>query len=196
MSGLAIINSCLILSGWVYLWYFLKINRLKHARTKDFKKSVAQDVAMNAKLSELRFHMDADKAKIFQFHNGGLFFNGHSIKKMSLTHLQLRADTAPPHISDLQMLPTSLFPNMMSRFLANKGVIVWDARNAPDIFIRTRALNENLKTVMLCGIYHSETSALVGFIALNWLNEKSFEIDEPALIEFAKELGKILGRET
>jgi hypothetical protein len=48
------------------------------------------------KLTEVRVLLDADRVKLFQFHNGDHYIGGDSALKCSITHLSLKAGVSYP----------------------------------------------------------------------------------------------------
>lgn len=190
VTVLPFVNSLALFAGIVYFLISQRKERRYKRRVTSFYGNDT-DSLINSKLAKIRFDFDADKAKLFQFHNGGAFLHGHAMKKMSLSYLQVKPGVAPPNVSRLQNLPTSFFPNMMNRFLEGKGVIVWKTKDAPDAFLRTRETEENVAIVMLASVWNKHNN-LIGFISLNWTEAKVLEIDEPKLVQFADEIGELL----
>jgi hypothetical protein len=56
-------------------------------------------------LTELRVELDCARTQIVQFHNGGDFFDGNPMAKLTMTHESLRTGVSPesPNWRDLQM---------------------------------------------------------------------------------------------
>jgi len=56
-------------------------------------------------LTELRVELDCARTQVVQFHNGGSFFDGTSMAKLTMTHESVRTGVSPesPNWRDLQM---------------------------------------------------------------------------------------------
>jgi hypothetical protein len=76
------------------------------------KKTTQREVKLQDILSELRVRIDADRAYLVKFHNGGEFFDGTSIKRLTKTNESCRVGVAPDGDS-FQAVHTSLVPDLM-----------------------------------------------------------------------------------
>jgi hypothetical protein len=168
--------------------------KAKKAAVAGFSPEAEQDIKINNLLSQLLFAVHGDKAKIFRFHNGGHYFNGTSIKKFSLTHLQLRPGVAGPTHPTLKDLTSSLFPHMMSALLASRNsVLHWRTEEAPDAYLKGLHAAEGTEFTKIAAVRNAH-GELLGFLSVNWLNDQP--PDDPVrrdlMLRFARDIGIVI----
>lgn len=96
---------------------------------------IASDKQIHEKLNKLRYDSDACRTKLFQFHNGGYFMGGKSVKKMSMTHESCHPGMVPTFKGSTDMM-LSLFVNLMELSHANKPALVTTG-SLPDCFFKS-----------------------------------------------------------
>jgi hypothetical protein len=80
---------------------------------KDKKVSeISIDKNIHEHLNRLRYESDACRVKLFQYHNGGSFSNGKSMKKLSMTHESCHPGMVPTFKGNTDML-MSLFVDLL-----------------------------------------------------------------------------------
>lgn len=89
------------------------------------KKSVDFSIDKNIHeyLNRLRFESNACRAKLFQYHNGGSFSNGKSMKKMSMTHESCHPGMVPTFRGNSDLV-LSLFSDMLELVHANEPTLL------------------------------------------------------------------------
>lgn len=189
-----------IILFWLYSTY-ASDKRRENAEQKHREKSAAglspsleRDALVNARLAQLLALLDADKAKIFRFHNGGIYYNGQSIKKFSLTHIHVKTGVAAPRMTDLKDLPSSLFPHLLTELVKTKdAAISWYADEAPDDFLKSLALQEGTRFTKSVAL-RDVSGNMLGFLEIDWITQQTK--DNPhrkeVMIKFAREIGNLL----
>jgi hypothetical protein len=83
---------------------------------KDKKPKKAPDISIDKNIHEhlnrLRYESDACRVKLFQYHNGGSFSNGKSMKKLSMTHESCHPGMVPTFKGSTDMI-LSLFVDLL-----------------------------------------------------------------------------------
>jgi hypothetical protein len=81
------------------------------------------DKNINEFLNRLRYDTDACRVKVLQYHNGGFFSNGKSMKKMSMTHESCHPGMKPtlPGSNDIMV---SLFADLLEMAHENEPNLI------------------------------------------------------------------------
>ena len=67
------------------IWYRNKLEKDKKAKECPLTEAVEEDSVLLERLKEIRESVGACRAAVYQFHNGGEYFTGKSMKKYSMT---------------------------------------------------------------------------------------------------------------
>jgi hypothetical protein len=81
-------------------------------KEKSKKSQTTDDRNIQENLNKLRYDSDACRVKVIQYHNGGSFANGKSMKKMSLTHESCHPGMVPTYKNSSDQI-LSLFVDMV-----------------------------------------------------------------------------------
>ena len=91
------------------------INKLL-GKEKKGKKASTPDISIDKNIHEhlnrLRYESDACRVKLLQYHNGGSFSNGKSMKKLSMTHESCHPGMVPTFKGNTDMI-LSLFVDLL-----------------------------------------------------------------------------------
>lgn len=138
-----------------------------------------QDV-INDKLVAFRVLSNADRAKICQFHNGGKFLDGSSMKRFSVTHE--RCDIGVPFEgSTLQNIVVTIFWDLIVRMKKDDGSVVF-TRDLPDGHFKSYYKSHGIDAFNILPIRKDEL--YIGFLMAEWS-----DIDKvPSDIEIPKKV--------
>jgi len=131
-------------------------------------------------LTELRIKTDSARTQIVQFHNGGTFLDGVSMKKFSVTHESLNAGTSGEGNIKNDLL--------ISMFLDKLNTVT---KNEPKLHITTEMKNSYSKQYMINSNIVAFTilpirikNEIMGYVMIQWCSlGKVDEIDETTLSE-------------
>jgi hypothetical protein len=141
-------------------------------------------LAIQEWLNNFRTNYDFERASIFQFHNGGKFFHGKSMKKFSMTY-----ESVAPGYEKLkrvqQNILTSEYPQWVTRMLSDKCFLT-DTQNVD--YKDQRELEKLGVTQFVTVPIYSIEKQLVGFIVGHNIGEKDKDVmtHQEQMIEDAK----------
>ena len=131
-------------------------------------------------LTETRIKTDSARTQIVQFHNGGTFLDGISMKKFTVTHESLNTGTAGEGDTKKDLL--------ISMFLDKLNILI---KNEPDLYITSKLedsyskqymINSNIVAFAMLPIRRK--NEITGYVMIQWCSlPKVDEIDENELKE-------------
>lgn len=159
-------------------------------KSKTFDSTINKNAKINSLLSELRVIYHADRAMLFQLHNGEYFLSGESNMKSSMTHFVVRTGVACPIGNLYQNVPTT---HLVGTFhdLKEIGSSWYEIGHSEcDPTLRHLLALVGTKWAMIVPVRKS-SDAWMGFIALSWMEEvKKPSLDE--LQSYAQQIADIL----
>lgn len=120
--------------------------------------------AMHETLTELRVELDAARVSIVQFHNGGNFFDGTPMTKLTMSHESLRNGIAQeaPNWRELQM---PLMIPLLER-VQNDSPELYITSEDNDSYAQQQLNAGNVLAYTVLPLYKS--NAFVGFVMCHW----------------------------
>jgi hypothetical protein len=180
-----IVSSAVTLTG-VFLSWFLKY---KYGEYKNRKvtREISQSKLVQTILEQQLTEYKAQRAFIFQRHNGGKFKTGRSMNKLSTTYEALEEGVST-EFKEYQNLPITLYSGLVDSVQTERGIfpIVDDI---DDILTKAFFVQRGTKSAIVYPI--SRGPELLGMVGFEWTHkvEKMIEQD---YVEF-KEDGKVIG---
>lgn len=133
-------------------------------------------------IAEVRENYEFDRVIVSQFHNGGKFFNGKSMKKFSATY-----ESVSPGISKIkreyQNLLVSEFPQMFSKLLTDDVVYILEGCEECPGMAREMAAQGIVQSVVIP--IQGLRGDLVGFISCHNIGESDDRIDPTLTAELS-----------
>ena len=143
-------------------------------------------------IADVRENYGFDRVIVSQFHNGGKFFNGKSMKKFSATY-----ESVSPGISKIkreyQNLLVSEFPQMFSKLLTDDVVYILEGCEECPGMAREMAAQGIVQAVIIP--IKGLRGDLVGFISCHNIGDRDDQVDQkisPELSAIAKQLSGYL----
>ena len=141
-------------------------------------------------LENLRKEFHFDRVGICQFHNGGKFFKGHSMKKFSMSY-----ESTAPGIEkvkrNIQNIMVSEFPHLVNGLLSHDNITLNQTSEGYPNTTRDMVI-----TGVVLSIYipiRGLTGDLGGFIVCQNITEHSIKIDEDVLEDMTNMANQISG---
>tara|TARA_R100000008_G_C3569439_1_gene161134 strand:+ start:518 stop:1150 length:633 start_codon:yes stop_codon:yes gene_type:complete len=140
-------------------------------------------------LTELRVKTDCARAQIVQFHNGGEFLNGVSMKKQSLTHESLRKGVSSEREVKQDLL--------LSMCIDGLTLVLEDN---PEIYMVSdledswcKQFMENSNTIAFSFLPIRQNNQAIGYVMSQWCSlAKADEIDTEIVSEWMETSRKII----
>ena len=140
-------------------------------------------------LTELRVDLDCARTQVVQFHNGGNFFDGNPMAKMTITHESLRNGLSPesPNWRDLQM-PLMIHLLEKAKSECSGLFLVGDE---DDSYSKQQLSAANVLAYAVSPLYNGNSFS--GFVMCQWCAwNKVDEVDEQRVISKITESAEVL----
>lgn len=179
-----LIKEALVVLKDIFLWWRKK------------KKTLKEDLDSSEKISLILANMleefEADRATVFQFHNGEYFYTGHSIDKMSNTH-----EVVTKGVSKEQMFSSGIFTSPFRSFmrdLLSSPVIVYSDVESVECFnTKTFFIERGAKSV-IASLLRDGSDRPVGFIGFEYVkrHEPGISKENKSIVQAARSVYDLL----
>lgn len=158
----------------------------------DASKMVSKNTAIRDLLIEARVSQDADRAKLFQFHNGDFYVSGESVMKLSMTHVVMASGVAYPHLSNTayNSIPTSYLTRLLGSLHENDVVIVKTDELEDDHYMKHIFVSHGVKSSIMTIVKDAKNN-WIGVIVCSWIKEVN-GFDTDMLLASATKIGSEL----
>tara|TARA_Y100000034_G_C6726197_1_gene321446 strand:+ start:60 stop:728 length:669 start_codon:yes stop_codon:yes gene_type:complete len=145
-------------------------------------------------LTELRVKLNADRGLIIQFHNGGQFLDGSSVKRFSLTHESCVVGTSES-MGQRQNLLASTFTDLLDHLSKDSPVIEVTSNLSDSHFKRHLESNHTL-VFSLVPIKDVRGVLVTGFLLVEWCNWDNADLidDDKVMIDIPQYVRYIEGQ--
>ena len=155
-----------------------------------FADDLGEMVAVNEFIERIRADYDFDRVAICQFHNGGKFLNGRSMKKFSMTY-----ETVSPGIEKIkrryQNVLVSEFPKLFAAMLDDDFMIITpDSDNFPSM---RREMTSNGIVQAIKVPIRGLRGDMLGFLTCHVIGEENDLVGNYMRAEFIEKANQISG---
>lgn len=163
---------------------------------KNKKKTLAEDLETSEKvnliLSNMLEEFQADRATVFQFHNGEYFYTGHSIDKMSNTHEVVTKGISKEQLFSSNIY-TSPFRNLMRDLLSSPVVVYSDSENIDCFNTKTFFMERGARSVVM-SLLRDGSDRPVGFIGFEYVKgyEPGITRENKSIVQAARSVYDLL----
>jgi len=153
---------------------FLKNRKISYPCSSKFRSIHSR---VHEYLTELRVKLNADRAIILQFHNGGEFLDGSSVKRFSLTHESCAVGISESMDSRHELL-ASTFVDMLD--MLSEGKIALEATsNLPDCHFKRHLESNHTLVFLLVPVKDIRGVLIMGCLLVEWCSwDKADLIDD------------------
>tara|TARA_Y100001938_G_C8065214_1_gene419775 strand:+ start:233 stop:901 length:669 start_codon:yes stop_codon:yes gene_type:complete len=131
-------------------------------------------------LTELRVRTDSARTQVIQFHNGGQFLDGISMKKFSCTHESINVGVSPEGDYKKELIITRFMP--LLDLVKNNSPELYIVDSLEDTY--TKQYLQNTNVVAFSVLPLRKKNEILGYVMCEWCSwGKADEIDEQAMIE-------------
>ena len=135
------------------------------------QEAVEQDTELLGKLEELRANVNGSRACIYQFHNGGEYYTGRSMQKISMTYETVSKGISR-NIATRQNVPVSACNQTLSELIKERRLYYTDVKNdMPESLCKYYAVEDGTKSLYKWAIYDLEKRAL-GYLQIDFVGKK------------------------
>lgn len=137
------------------------------------RKFVEKHSNIHELLTELRVTVRASRAVVFQFHNGGSFVDGGSIKRFSVTHESCEVGVTSVLLDSQDVLLTR-YTDMIGIMDANPSKIMRVSSLSPSPFRSALEIN-NVEFFTISPLRCDDGITPLGFLCCHWCLEQQLE---------------------
>jgi hypothetical protein len=168
MKNIALI---LLFVGLVLYSYQPLITKVveKKIENDPIKEDVNNNVLIQQMLNNLMLKYGSDRAYIFRFHNGVSFYDGKHKNHQSLTNEVCNRGISFEN-SNLQNLPTSLFPTFLQEVMLCR-MVYSDIEEIKEEATKISLKNQGIKSLMIAPIFTD--NKFVGYIGVDYVKESN-----------------------
>lgn len=168
-------------------WYDEKKEKLK----TNFPMNILRNKLINSALEKMVYDAGADKAYLFQFHNGGENIRGIPFIKLSMTN-EWCPISVKREASNFKDLPVGIFSGLSYCLIQKKKLYFSDVEDIKKQDTGTYALfkSKDVESVYISGLFDLQDS-LVGLVVLEFYEKTVLEEDD--LFIFEKTVGIVAG---
>ena len=158
-------------------------HKLSRIKSKDeicaIDKAVAEDVIILTKLKDILDDTSADRICIFSFHNGGHYYSGKSMQKMSMSYEQVDNGISSIQL-DKQNIPVSACITTIKPTIENGEFYAPDTKEYPEGLCKFYLLRDGVKSTYhwpLIDLYNNT----IGIVRIDYVKRKTKLSDEDAV---------------
>ena len=158
-----------ILLGYPMIKSFLKKRDEKKSIWKELPTSnsfVNLHTKVHEHLTELRVLGDAGRSQVVQFHNGGKFIDGSSMKRFSLTHESCRSGVSETRHTRQDVILT-MFGEMLELVTADNGTPILTSK-LPDCHFKRHLESNSVILFSLVPIRNANGMSVIGCLSVEW----------------------------
>tara|TARA_B100000287_G_C20494486_1_gene726441 strand:- start:11 stop:676 length:666 start_codon:yes stop_codon:yes gene_type:complete len=178
-----------ILLGYPMIKSFLRKRKEDKSIWKELptsEKFVSLHTKVHEHLTELRVLGDAGRAQVIQFHNGGKFIDGSSMKRFSLTHESCRSGVSETRDSRQDVILT-MFGEMLEIVTATDPTPKLTSE-LPDCHFKRHLESNSVVLFSLIPIRNASGMSVIGYLSVEWCSwVKADAVIEEDVIPMMKE---------
>ena len=153
------------------VWYRNRLQKQKEDHQCPISTCVEEDGELLAKIEELRERSNADRAFIFQFHNGGEFYTGKSMQKMSLSYEVVDKGIARI-LPARQQLPVSACNSTLKPLFEERRYFCYNVeKDYPESLCKFYLTEAGTKSTYMWAIFDLNKKA-IGLFGLDYVKTK------------------------
>jgi len=159
----------------------------------DPSKMISKNVQVRDFLIELRALIDADRVKLFQFHNGEYYVSGESVMKLSMTHVAVKTGISYPELANIHYssIPTSYLTRILQSLYKEEFLIVHTQILEDDQYIKNIFIAHGIKSAILYPVSNVK-GQWIGILMAVWIGDVEPTIDLLDLQSSSAKIGQLL----
>tara|TARA_R110000772_G_C13281710_1_gene437202 strand:- start:1370 stop:1987 length:618 start_codon:yes stop_codon:yes gene_type:complete len=160
----------------------LSQKRLKEEQTCPIGACIKEDTAVLNKLKDVLATTNADRLCIFSFHNGGHYYSGKSMQKMSMSYEELDNGISSIQL-DKQNIPVSACMTTLEPLMSNGEFYNMDTKQYPEGLCKYHLLKDGVKSTYYWPIIDIDNNA-IGMLRLDYVKRKTkISLEDQNLME-------------
>lgn len=172
---IASVSTLIVGFGTIFLDKFLtkRYETINAKKSKNLSKQEIEHIEyIQSYLDNLRKDVNADRAVIYEFHNGGnYYFKNRSIKKYSISFESV-SNGIEKILEKYQNIPTATFTYVLGKLEKNKEYTVKDTEKSLDPTIFSFGTLHGIKSIAFLPLI-SISGSFVGFVGFHYFDEQT-----------------------
>ena len=153
------------------IWLKYYLDKKAKARECVVQRTVDEDSEIIERLEELKDEIGADRISIFSFHNGGEYYSGRSMQKLSCSYEVVRPGIAR-HQMRLQHVPVSACLSTIKHLIERKEFLCYDVdRDFPESGCKSYLIEYGVKSTYQYAIFDLNRRA-IGILRADFVLDK------------------------
>jgi hypothetical protein len=152
------------------IWYKHKLERNKQKNECPIVKCVAEDSELLDKLTEVNKSLKSDRISIYSFHNGGEYYSGKSMQKMSVSYEVVDKGIAATQL-EKQNIPVSACITTLGLLLENGEMHCSDTKKYPEGLCKYHLDKDGVKSTYQWPITDIG-ERLIGMLRIDYVKRK------------------------
>ena len=165
------------------IWYKHKLDRDKRINDAcPVVECINDDTAVLEKLRDVLALTNADRICIFSFHNGGYYYSGKSMQKMSMSYEQVDNGVSSIQLSK-QNIPVSACMSTLQPLISNGEFYNVDTQKYPEGLCKYHLLEDGVKSTYYWPIIDINNN-VIGALRLDYVKRKTkLSLEDQSLLE-------------
>ena len=139
---------------------------------------IIDDTLVLTKLKEVLDDISADRICIFSFHNGGTFYSGKSMQKMSMSYEQIDNGISSIQL-DKQNIPVSACITTIKPTIENGEFYAPDTKEYPEGLCKYHLLEDGVKSTYYWPLIDLHNN-VIGMVRIDYVKRKTKLSDDDA----------------
>lgn len=153
------------------IWFKYYLDREKNKHICIIDQTIREDGELLGKLEDIMSELSADRISIFSFHNGGEYYAGKSMQKLSCSYEVVMPGVSRTQL-DLQNIPVSACLTNIRPLINDKEYHCYDVkRDYPESFCKYKLTESGVKSVYQFAIFDLNKNA-IGIIRADYITKK------------------------
>ncbi len=155
------------------IWYKHRLanNRLEEQRICPIEKCVSEDELVLGKLKDVLQEVNGDRLSIFSFHNGGTYYSGKSMQKMSMSYEECDNGISSTMMNK-QNIPVSACITTLKPLMANGEYNCVDTKDYPEGLCKHHLKTDGVKSTYNWPIVDIHSN-IIGVLRLDYVKRKT-----------------------
>jgi hypothetical protein len=152
------------------IWLKHKLDASKKEDKCIINKTVKEDTEIISRLDEIKEEIDADRISIYSFHNGGEYYSGKSMQKLSCSYEVVKPGVSRTQLT-AQNIPVSACLTTLQNLMENKEFHCVDVENNyPESACKFQLVENGVKSTYQYAIFNLERKA-IGILRVDFVGE-------------------------
>ena len=151
------------------LWYRNKLEEAKLDMECPIGKCIMEDSELLNKLEEMLKEIKSDRISIYSFHNGGSYYSGKAMQKMSVSYEVVAKGIARVQ-TGRQSIPVSASISTLKSVMLDKTMHFSDIKKYPESICKYNLIDDGVKSTYQWAIFDLHKRA-IGMLRVDYIKK-------------------------